>query len=52
MIKEAEIKASQIIEKAKENANEIRNSVINLREEKDLIVAKLKSIVNHHRHIC
>ena len=36
MIKEAEIKASQIIEKAKENANEIRNAVINLREEKNL----------------
>jgi cell division initiation protein len=46
MIKEAEIKASQIIEKAKNYAEEIRNSVINLREEKDLIMAKLKAIVN------
>ena len=46
MIKEAEIKASQIIEKAKNYAEEIRNSVINLREEKDLIIAKLKAIVN------
>ena len=46
MIKEAEIKASQIIEKAKNYAEEIMNSVINLREEKDLIIAKLKAIVN------
>ena len=46
MLKEAELKAARIIEKAKENANEIRNAVINLREEKDLIIAKLKAIVN------
>lgn len=46
MIKEAEIKSSQILEKARENANEIRNAVINLREEKDLIIANLKSIIN------
>jgi len=46
MLKEAELKATRIIEKAKENANEIRNAVINLREEKDLIISKLKAIVN------
>jgi len=46
MLKEAEIKASQIMEKARENANDIRNAVINLREERNLIVANLKSIIN------
>lgn len=46
MVKEAEIKASQILEKARENANEIRNAVINLREEKDLIIARLKAIIS------
>jgi len=46
MLKEAELKAARIIEKAKENANEIRNTVINLREEKNLIISKLKAIVN------
>ncbi len=46
MQREAELKASRIIEKAKENANEIRNAVIDLREEKDLIISKLKAIVN------
>lgn len=45
MLKEAEIKASQMVEKAKENADEIRNSIISLREERDLIIAKLKAIV-------
>ena len=46
MVKEAEIKAAQIIEKAKENANEIRNAVISLREERNLIAAKLKAIIS------
>ncbi|MGD1007059.1 MAG: DivIVA domain-containing protein [Ignavibacteriaceae bacterium] len=51
MIKEAEIKVSQILEKARENANEIRNSVINLREEKNLIIANLKAIINSQAHL-
>lgn len=51
MIKEAEIKASQILEKARENANSIRNSVINLREERDLIVAKLRAIINSQANL-
>jgi cell division initiation protein len=46
MIKEAEIKASQIIDRARNNAKEIRESLMALREEKDLIVAKLKAIIN------
>ena len=46
MLKEAELKAAQTIEKAKENANDIRNAIINLREERDLIISKLKAIVN------
>lgn len=51
MIKEAELKASQIIEKARENTNELRNAVINLREEKDLIVARLKAIVSSQANL-
>lgn len=46
MVKEAEIKAAQITDKARETANEIRTSVIALREERDLIIARLKAIVN------
>ena len=51
MIKEAELKAAQILEKARESANEIRNSVIYLREERDLLVAKLKAIINSQAHL-
>lgn len=51
MIKEAELKASQIIEKAREGANEVRNAVVNLREEKDLLIAKLKAIVGSQANL-
>lgn len=46
MIKEAEVKASQIIEQARQQANELRGSLVSLREERDLILAKLKAIIN------
>ena len=45
IIKEAEIKASQIIQNAEDIANEMRKAVLTLREEKDLIIARLKVIV-------
>jgi cell division initiation protein len=46
IVKEAEIKASQILEKARESANEIRNAVIHLREERDMIISKLNAVIN------
>ena len=46
LIKEAENKASRILENANKSAEEIRNAVVNLREEKNLIIARLKAIVN------
>jgi len=46
MVKEAEIKSRGLLEKAKEEANEIRNAVITLREERDFIISKLKAMVN------
>jgi cell division initiation protein len=51
LIKEAELKASQIVEKARESANEIRSSVIALREERDLVIARLKAIVSSQAQI-
>ena len=45
IIKDAELKAAQIIDRAKESANEIRNAVLTLSEQKDLIIAKLKTMV-------
>ena len=46
MIKESELKASQIVEEAKEKANEIRDAVLKLREEKKLLVSKLRAMVD------
>ena len=51
MIKEAELKASQIIENAKGNAIEIKNAVNHLREERDLIISKLKAIVSSQANL-
>jgi cell division initiation protein len=45
IIKEAELKAVQLVEKAKENADAIRDAVLKLREEKKVIIARLKAIV-------
>jgi cell division initiation protein len=45
IIKEAEIKANQTIEKAKRESQLIRDSVLQLKEEKNLLIAKLKAIV-------
>ncbi len=50
-MKEAEIKASQMLENARQEANDIRNAVVNLREERDLIIARLKSIINSQAHL-
>ena len=51
MVKEAEIKANQILEKARENANEIRDAVIRLREERDLLISKLKAMIESQAHL-
>ncbi len=45
IIKEAEIKANQTIEKANKDAEIIRDSVLQLKEEKNLLIAKLKAMV-------
>lgn len=45
IIKEAEIKASQIIQNAEDISSEMRKAVLTLREEKDLIISRLKVIV-------
>ncbi len=50
-LQEAELKAQQIIEKSKENANDVRNAIIQLREEKFAIISKLKAIINSQAHL-
>lgn len=51
MIKEAELKAAQIVEKAKENAGAVRDSVLLLREEKNVLIAKLSAIINSQNEL-
>lgn len=51
MIKEAELKGSQILEKAKEQANMVRDSVLKLREERNLLIARLKAMVETQSNI-
>jgi cell division initiation protein len=51
LLKESELKAAQIVEKAKEEANFIRNSVLNLKEERILFIAKLKAMVESQKKI-
>lgn len=46
IINEAEVKASQMIKEAENIESEMQQKVIALKEEKDLIIARLKAIVN------
>ncbi len=46
ILKEAELKAAQIVDRANEEAEIIRNAVANLREEKKLLVSRLKSMID------
>lgn len=45
MIKEAELKASQIIDKASQQSEAIKKSVIELREERKLLIARLRAMI-------
>lgn len=51
IIKEAELKSVQMVEKAKENANGIRDSVLKLREEKKLLIARIKALIDTQSNI-
>lgn len=46
ILKEAELKAAQLVENAKEAANKTRDSVLKLREEKKLLVARIKALID------
>lgn len=45
MLMEAEIKANQIVENAKEQARKLNEAILNLQEEKNLMIAKLEAII-------
>lgn len=48
LIKEAELKAKQIIEKAQEEAKAIQNSVLELEERKKTLISRLRAVINAH----
>ncbi len=51
IIKEAEIKANQLIVKANKESELIRDSVLKLREERSLLIAKLKAMIETQANI-
>lgn len=51
IIKEAELKASQIIESANKKATELKSALEHLKEEKNLIISKLRAIVNSQANL-
>ncbi|MCF6271327.1 MAG: DivIVA domain-containing protein [Melioribacteraceae bacterium] len=51
IIKEAEIKANQLLEKANKEAELIRDSVLRLNEERNLLIAKLKAMIETQANI-
>ena len=46
IIKEADEKAAQIINQAREESENIRSTVLSLKEERNMIVARLKALIN------
>lgn len=51
VLKEAQSQAGKLIENAKEDADRIRTAVINLREEKHLLIARLKAIIETQNEV-
>lgn len=48
LIKEAEIKAKQLIDKARADAKAIHNAVLELREQKQTIIIRLRALITAH----
>lgn len=46
LLKDAEEKSAQMVQKAEEEAESIRSAVLSLKEERNMIVARLKAIIN------
>lgn len=51
VLKDAQSKAEQLVENAKQDADRIRRAVINLREEKHLLIARLKAIIETQNEV-
>lgn len=51
IVKEAEHKAKQIISVARDEAERVKNSLITLKERRDLMIAKLKAMVDSQKDL-
>lgn len=47
----AEEKSIDILQKSRDEADNLKSAIINLREEKEILIAKLKTIINYQSHI-
>jgi cell division initiation protein len=51
ILKFAEEKAIELVQKSQDEAEKLKSAVMNLREEKDMIITKLKTIINYQSHV-
>jgi len=47
----AEEKSGELLQKSQEEADRLKKAVINLREEKEILITKLKTVINYQAHL-
>lgn len=47
----AEEKSTELLQKSREEADRLKSAVINLREEKEILITKLKTVINYQAHL-
>jgi len=47
----AEEKSTELLQKSREEADRLKSAVINLREEKEILLTKLKTVINYQAHL-
>jgi len=47
----AEEKSTELLQKSREEADKLKSTVINLREEKEILLTKLKTVINYQAHL-
>jgi len=47
----AEEKSTELLQKSREEADRLKSALINLREEKEILLTKLKTVINYQAHL-
>jgi len=47
----ADEKSTELLQKSREEADRLKSAVINLREEKEILLTKLKTVINYQAHL-